>query len=63
LKDVSSKIENTLRQQKINNALDALKKKAKVWMDDGYFAPPSQVGQQGAIKPQVVPEGPTTPKK
>jgi parvulin-like peptidyl-prolyl isomerase len=62
LKDVSSKIENTLRQQKINSALDALKKKAKVWMDDGYFAAPSQAGQQGAIKPRVVPEGPTTPK-
>jgi parvulin-like peptidyl-prolyl isomerase len=62
LKDVSSKIENTLRQQKINSALDALKKKATVWMDDGYFAAPSQAGQQGATKPRVVLEGPTTPK-
>jgi parvulin-like peptidyl-prolyl isomerase len=62
LKSVSSRIESTLRQQKINSALDALKKQAKVWMDDGYFAAPSQVGQQGAIKPRVAPEGPTTPK-
>jgi hypothetical protein len=62
LKDVSSRIESTLRQQKINSALDALKKKAKVWMDDGYFAAPGQVGQQGAIKPRVAPEGPATPK-
>jgi hypothetical protein len=62
LKTVSSRIEGTLRQQKINSALDALKKQAKVWMDDIYFAAPSQVGQQGAVKPPVVQGGPTTPK-
>jgi parvulin-like peptidyl-prolyl isomerase len=62
LKNASSQIENTLRQQKINSALDALKKKAKVWMDDAYFAAPSQAGQQGALKSPVLSGGPTTPK-
>jgi hypothetical protein len=62
LKSASSQIENTLRQQKINSALDALKKKAKVWMDDAYFAAPSQTGQQGALKSPVLSGGPTTPK-
>ena len=62
LKNVSSQIENTLRQQKINGALDALKKNAKVWMDDGYFAAPSLAGPQGAVKPPVPTAGPATPK-
>jgi len=62
LKDVSSQIENTLRQQKVNSALDELKKNAKVWLDDGYFPAPSQPGAQGAAKPSLLPGGPTTPK-
>jgi parvulin-like peptidyl-prolyl isomerase len=62
LKDVSSQIENTLRQQKVNSAIDELKKNAKVWLDDGYFSGPSQPGPQGAAKPPVLPAGPATPK-
>jgi parvulin-like peptidyl-prolyl isomerase len=62
LKDVSSRILGILQQQKINSAMEALKKKANVWMDEAYFAAPSQAGQQGATKPRVVPEGPATPK-
>jgi len=62
LKDVSSQIENTLRQQKINSAVDELKKNAKVWLDDTYFAAPSQPASQGAAKPLVLPERPATPK-
>jgi parvulin-like peptidyl-prolyl isomerase len=62
LKDVSSRIEGTLQQQKINSAMETLKKKANVWMDEAYFAAPSQAGQPGAIKPRVVLGGPTTPK-
>jgi hypothetical protein len=62
LKNVSSQIEDTLRQQKITSALDALKKNAKIWMDDAYFAAPNQPGSQGAIKPAVQPGGPATPK-
>jgi parvulin-like peptidyl-prolyl isomerase len=61
-KDVSQGIGGTLQQQKINSAMDALKKKANVWMDDGYFAPPSRPQPQGAIKPQVVLGAPTAPK-
>jgi parvulin-like peptidyl-prolyl isomerase len=62
LKDVSSQIENTLRQQKVNSTLDELKKNAKIWMDDAYFAAPSQPGSQGPAKPPVLPGGPATPK-
>jgi hypothetical protein len=62
LKDVSSKIENTLQQQKISSALDELKKNAKVWLDDGYFPEPSQPEPLGAAKPPAPPGGPATPK-
>jgi parvulin-like peptidyl-prolyl isomerase len=62
LKDVSSQIENTLRQQKVNSALDELKKNAKVWLDEGYFSAPSQPASQGAAKPPALPGGPATPK-
>jgi parvulin-like peptidyl-prolyl isomerase len=47
---VSSQIETTLRKQKVNDTLDAIKKNGKVWMDEGYFATPSQAGSQGAVK-------------
>jgi parvulin-like peptidyl-prolyl isomerase len=62
LSDVSSQIGNTLQKQKVNSAVDDLKKNAKVWLDDGYFATPVQPGAQGAAKPQVLPGGPPTPK-
>jgi parvulin-like peptidyl-prolyl isomerase len=62
LKDVSSRIEGILQQQKISSAMEALKKKANVWVDEAYFAAPSGAGQQGATKPPVAVEGPTTPK-
>jgi VWFA-related protein len=62
LKNLSSQIENTLRQQKVKSTLEALKKNANIWMDDGYFAAPSQAGPQGAAKPPVLTGGPATPK-
>jgi len=65
LKEVSSQIENSLRQQKVNSALDELKKNAKTWMDDAYFTPPSQPSQpspQAPAKPTAPPGGSTTPK-
>jgi hypothetical protein len=62
LKNVSSQIEDKLRKQKVDSALDALKKKANVWMDDAYFAAPSQAGQPGAAKPPVVTVVPASPK-
>jgi parvulin-like peptidyl-prolyl isomerase len=62
LKDVSSQIENTLRQEKVKSTIDELKKNAKVWLDDGYFPTPSQPVSQGAAKPPVLPGGPAPPK-
>lgn len=55
LKAATPQIENTLKKQKIDATVDALKKNAKVWMDDAYFAPPSQAGPpRGALKPPSV---------
>jgi peptidyl-prolyl cis-trans isomerase C len=62
LKDVSPQIEKILQQQKINSAMDELKKKANVWMDDAYFAAPSQAGQQVPIRPGTVTVVPASPK-
>jgi peptidyl-prolyl cis-trans isomerase C len=39
LKEVSTQIENSLRQQKVDAAVAQLKAKTPVWMDDAYFAP------------------------
>ncbi len=39
LKEVSTQIENSLRQQKVDAAVAQLKEKTPVWMDDAYFAP------------------------
>lgn len=41
LKDVSKEIENSLHLQKIQQAVADLKKKADVWLDDAFFAPPA----------------------
>lgn len=37
LKEVTTEIENKLRQQKLDAEMDHLKEKAGVWMDDEYF--------------------------
>ncbi len=57
LKDVSTQIENTLRQQKLDAAVADLKKKAAVWMDEDYFKTP-------AAPPvlSTVPDRPTQPQ-
>jgi hypothetical protein len=62
LADVSSQIGNTLQKQKVDSAVDDLKKNTKVWLDDGYFSTPIQPAAQGAAKPQVLPGAPATPK-
>lgn len=41
LKDVSAEIERALQQQKVNAALDAVKRNTTLWMDEQYFAGPS----------------------
>ena len=56
LKTVSPRIENNLRQQKINSSIDTLKKNAKAWMDDAYFASP--IGGHPPLKPEATMEIP-----
>lgn len=52
LKDVSKEIENTLRQDKLQADMNALKQSSKVWMDDDYFkAPASETPGSGDEKP------------
>jgi hypothetical protein len=60
LKGATPKIESTLRQQKINSALDALKLNSKIWVDDTYFTSPA--AQQGPPKPPSMLGAPTVPK-
>jgi hypothetical protein len=52
-KDVSSQIEKTLQQQRVDDTIAALKKNAKIWMDDNYFGAPTQLAPQGALGPSV----------
>jgi parvulin-like peptidyl-prolyl isomerase len=59
LKNVSARIENTLRQQKINAALETLRQNSKVWMDDAYFAAPA--GGAAPPKPPTAAVGPAAP--
>jgi Cu(I)/Ag(I) efflux system membrane protein CusA/SilA len=40
LKDASSQIEQQMQKQKVAAAVENLKKKAAIWMDDQYFAAP-----------------------
>jgi len=42
LKEVSPQIEKKLQAQKLKDEMDDLKKKAGIWMDEQYFAPPPQ---------------------
>ncbi|HET7840040.1 MAG TPA: peptidylprolyl isomerase [Terriglobia bacterium] len=42
LKDVTENIGNTLHDQKLQAAVDDLKKKTTVWMDEQYFKPPAE---------------------
>jgi hypothetical protein len=42
LKDVSEDIENTLHDQKLQAAVEDLKTKANVWMDEQYFKVPGE---------------------
>jgi parvulin-like peptidyl-prolyl isomerase len=42
LKEVSSDIENTLHQQKVQEAVEGMKGKANVWMDSDYFTGPAE---------------------
>ena len=41
LKDVSSQLEQTLQKQRVDAAVEDLKKKTAVWMDEQYFSAPA----------------------
>jgi hypothetical protein len=62
LKEASSQVENSLRQQKVDNTLAELKKNAKIWMDESYFAAPTQPPPEGTVKPSAPPEEPKVPR-
>jgi len=61
-KAVSTQIESTLQRQKFDEAFEALKKNAKVWMDETYFAGSSQTAPRVSIKPQGTVTIPLNPK-
>jgi parvulin-like peptidyl-prolyl isomerase len=52
LKEVSSDIENTLHEQKVQETVEGLKSKANVWMDSDYFAGPSEPAEPQSSGPQ-----------
>lgn len=62
LKDATARIENSLRQKKIQAQLDELKKKAAIWMDDQYFGPPSAPTPSPAAQPAAGVTPPKPPK-
>jgi PPIC-type PPIASE domain len=51
LKDVSEGIENTLRKEKLQAAVDKMKSQTTIWMDEEYFQPPA-----GSDLPPAAPE-------
>lgn len=56
LKDVSENIGNTLHDQKLQDAVESLKKKTNIWMDEQYFKVPAEAAQPAT-------QGPETPKQ
>jgi hypothetical protein len=54
LKDVTTDIEKTLRQQKVEAALAEVKKNSTVWMDDQYFAAPPKPEERPTMGAPVV---------
>ncbi len=48
LKSVTPQIENSLRQQKVEEALASLKKGANIWLDESYFAGPAPAAPAAA---------------
>lgn len=60
LKDVSSEIRTKLQRQKLDAEVEALKKKAGIWMDEEYFKAPEQstsasASRQVSSQPQSQP--------
>jgi len=59
-KDATSEIDRDLKQQRLQAAVDDLKKKAGIWMDSNYFAPPAPAPPPSAAQPapQAAPQAP-----
>ena len=51
LQEVTTEIEDKLRQQKLEATLSELRAKTTVWMDDGYFAAPAVAPASEATAP------------
>lgn len=60
-KDVSDQIENVLRQQKLQAALDDLKAKANIWMDPEYFKETASSPVPAPSAPPAAPKAPAHP--
>lgn len=52
LKEVTEEIQNALHEQKLKAAVEDLKSKAPIWMDEEYFKSPAQFAPAPAPEPQ-----------
>jgi peptidyl-prolyl cis-trans isomerase C len=52
LKEVSDNIEKTLHEQKLQSAVDELKKNSSIWMDDQYFKAPAESPAAPSSEPE-----------
>ena len=57
LKDVSSEIENKIRQEAFQKQLDSLRQQANIWLDPQYFAPAQAPASQPPPAAQANPPG------
>ncbi|HEV2352560.1 MAG TPA: peptidyl-prolyl cis-trans isomerase [Terriglobia bacterium] len=57
-KDVTTDIENRIRQQKLDEEMADLRKKTDVWLDDDYFKGPAAPAAPGTPQAPVPPSAP-----
>jgi len=62
LKEATGEIDREMKQQRLQAAVEDLKKKAGVWMDDTYFTPPAPAPPTSPAPP-TPPAAPTPPKQ
>ncbi|MGO9273554.1 MAG: peptidylprolyl isomerase [Terriglobia bacterium] len=62
LKEATGEIDREMKQQRLQAAVEDLKKKVGVWMDDTYFTPPAPAPPPPAAAP-TPPTAPTPPKQ
>jgi len=61
LKDATPDIDREMKQQRLQAAVEDLKKKTGVWMDDTYFTPPAPAPAAAAPAPAPAPAAPAAP--